>query len=96
MRENRVIIGKLITQAINKANLKLTRSNFLLKCGDIRHMMYKIKQLFLATWQYLNQPIFEQQAQAVWKPSRFWYLYKIQLLERCLSADIGSQSHYTQ
>jgi len=43
----------------------------------------KMKQIWFATWNYLNQPIFEQKNQSVWKPSRFWYLYKIQLLEKC-------------
>ncbi|MEG3438129.1 hypothetical protein V0288_13455 [Pannus brasiliensis CCIBt3594] len=59
-------------------------------------MFGKIKPVCHPIWQYLNQPLFDPLCPAVWKPRRFLYYYRIQLLEKCLRKDIGSQSHYTQ
>jgi len=60
-------------------------------------MSWKMKFVFGAIWQYLNQPIFgEFKAESIWQVQRFWYLYQIQLLENCLKRDINSESHYTQ
>lgn len=47
-------------------------------------MMYNAKKISHALWQYLNQPVTPNiEQESVWKPSRFWYLYKIRLLEAC-------------
>ncbi|WP_242411941.1 MULTISPECIES: hypothetical protein [unclassified Cyanobacterium] len=47
----------------------------------------------VALWQYLNQPLFCRDVQqSVWKPSRFWYLYKIKFLEACLSKEFITQT----
>jgi hypothetical protein len=57
-------------------------------------MIYTIKKISRATWQYLNQsltPDIEQES--VWKPTRFWYLYKIRLLETCWLQDAVLPSH---
>ena len=59
-------------------------------------MNRKLRRVWLASWQYLNQPIFDSQSQAVWKPSRFWYLYKIQFLERCWLKECTAKSHYAE
>ncbi len=59
-------------------------------------MLGKIQQFTNAFWQYLNQPILDCTHASVWRPSRFWYLYKIQHLENCWIKDCGSQTHYTQ
>lgn len=58
--------------------------------------MWKLRQISHALWQYLNQPLFSAHIETAWKPSRFWYLYKIEFLEACWARDIGSESHYTQ
>jgi hypothetical protein len=34
-------------------------------------------------WQFLNQPVFRASYVPVLNPRRFWYLYQIELLERC-------------
>lgn len=34
--------------------------------------------------QYLNQPLFNKYYRAVLNPMSYWYLYRIQHLERCL------------
>jgi hypothetical protein len=64
--------------------------------GDLAIMLGQIKQSWHPIWQYLNQPICDPLVPSVWKPQRFFYLYKIQLLENCLKKDINSESHYTQ
>lgn len=57
-------------------------------------MNLKIRQITQPIWEYLNQPIFDPQS--VWKPNRFWYVYKIHLLERCWQKESPSQNHYSQ
>lgn len=57
---------------------------------------WTIKHIGIAIWQYVNQPLFDRHNPMVWETNRFWYLYKIQLLEKCLTKDSTSQSHYTQ
>jgi hypothetical protein len=59
-------------------------------------MLWKVRQVGEAIWQYLNQPLFDPVSTSVWQPNRFWSLYKIHLLENCLRKDSGSESHYTQ
>lgn len=59
-------------------------------------MMWQLRQISYAFWQYLNQPLFSAEVDSVWKPSRFWYLYKIEFLETCWEKDVSSESHYTQ
>ncbi|MEB3309061.1 MAG: hypothetical protein VKJ02_02405 [Snowella sp.] len=55
-------------------------------------MFWKIRQMGGVIWQYVNQPVFSPRQDAIWKPSRFWYVYKIQLLENCWQMS-GSESH---
>ncbi|CCQ51081.1 FIG00570329: hypothetical protein [Crocosphaera watsonii WH 8502] len=50
----------------------------------------------IAIWTYLNQPLFDPKQPMVWEMRRFWYLYKIQLLENCFLKDGTSKTHYTQ
>ena len=57
-------------------------------------MNQRIGRIWRPLWQYLNQPL--GHSQSVWKPSRFWYLYKIQLLETCWHKHSAHQRHYTQ
>jgi hypothetical protein len=59
-------------------------------------MTGKLRQVLAAIWQYLNQPVFNTNAQSVWQPSHFWYRYQIQFLEACWQKDVESESHYTQ
>ncbi|HAC62151.1 MAG TPA: hypothetical protein DCF68_01110 [Cyanothece sp. UBA12306] len=58
--------------------------------------LWKVKQIGSAVGQYLNQPLFDTKKPMVWKLSSFWYLYKIQLLEKCFNQDKPSERHYTQ
>jgi hypothetical protein len=47
-------------------------------------MTPSFKQFCHAAWQYLNQPLESNYgSESIWKPSRFWYMYKIRLLEAC-------------
>ena len=38
-------------------------------------------------WRYLNQPIFEAASTPVINPKRFWYVYRVEFLERCLERE---------
>jgi hypothetical protein len=58
--------------------------------------LWQFKQIGIAILTYLNQPLFDHNKPMVWEINRFWYLYKIQLLENCFHKDIPSQTHYTQ
>ncbi|MEA5534314.1 hypothetical protein [Crocosphaera sp. XPORK-15E] len=58
--------------------------------------LWKFRHIGGAIWLYLNQPLFNANSPTIWEVNRFWYLYKIQLLENCLHKDSTSQSHYTQ
>lgn len=44
-------------------------------------------------WQFLKQPLFETHYYPVLNPKRFWYLYKINFLERCLDREFESNTH---
>jgi hypothetical protein len=57
---------------------------------------WKFKHIGIAIWTYLNQPLFDRHQPMVWEMKRFWYLYKIELLENCFHKDITSETHYTQ
>ncbi|AFZ54295.1 hypothetical protein WEU38_01830 [Cyanobacterium aponinum AL20118] len=47
-------------------------------------MMYSFRRVTHAVWSYLNQSITPTEEEySVWKPSRFWYIYKIRILEKC-------------
>jgi hypothetical protein len=56
-------------------------------------MNFKLQQLGLAVWQYLNQPILFSNQESIWKPSRFWYIYKIRFLETCWYQEPVIPSH---
>lgn len=58
-------------------------------------MELKIRQICHPLWQYLTQPVFNAQTESVWNLHRFWYLYKIQLLQNCWSKECDTESkHY--
>ncbi|MFW6358944.1 MAG: hypothetical protein ACOC0N_07010 [Chroococcales cyanobacterium] len=57
-------------------------------------MASQLTRILLPIWQYLNQPLFTSNHKVAFKPHRFWYLYRIQLLERCLSKDSESKSQH--
>ena len=51
-------------------------------------MIYKLRRITHAVWEYLNQPVTHDEAKySVWNFKRFSYLYQIKLLETCLSKD---------
>ncbi len=55
--------------------------------GSASLQTMKMRKIWHPLWQYLNQSIFNSQSQSVWHLRRFWYLYKIQLLEKCWHKD---------
>lgn len=57
-------------------------------------MTPKFRQIGRATWQYLNQSLVPHYGEeSIWKPSRFWYIYKIRFLEACWSQACVIPSH---
>lgn len=54
-------------------------------------MWIKVRQLVDPMLQYFNQPIGKSERGAVWNPNRFWYLYKIELLEKCWLKEAASK-----
>jgi hypothetical protein len=38
-------------------------------------------------WQFLKQPLFESHYHPVLNPQRFWRLYQVDFLERCLERE---------
>ncbi|WP_190491759.1 hypothetical protein [Microcoleus sp. FACHB-831] len=42
-------------------------------------------------WQFLDQPVFSRTNKVILNPRRFWYLYTITLLERCLAKECASK-----
>jgi hypothetical protein len=44
-------------------------------------------------WQFLKQPLFEAHYNPILNPARFWNLYQIDFLERCLDREFESNSH---
>jgi hypothetical protein len=58
-------------------------------------MNRKFQLILGATWQYLNQPLFDEELEAIWHVQSFWYLYQLQLLEACWEKEIGSETYYT-
>ncbi|MEM8638637.1 MAG: hypothetical protein AAGG51_07490 [Cyanobacteria bacterium P01_G01_bin.54] len=46
-------------------------------------MLFRLKQIGLLLWHYLNQPLLDRSGQTAFGLNRFLYLYRIQTLERC-------------
>lgn len=44
-------------------------------------------------WTYLNQPVFTPRHKTILNPRRFWYLHRIEVLERCLAKDCASKDY---
>ena len=47
-------------------------------------MAPKLVKVRFPIWEFLNQPIFSSTNKLILNPRLFAYLYRIQLLERCL------------
>lgn len=58
-------------------------------------MFLRVRQLVDPFFQYLNQPIGKSEQNAVWSPNRFWYLYRIDLLEKCWHKKAAQKSQST-
>lgn len=57
-------------------------------------MNYKIKIFSHVIWQYLNQTVTPYSKHySVWKPTRFWYLYKLKSLEASWEKDAYLPQH---
>jgi hypothetical protein len=56
-------------------------------------MLWKFRRLGNAVWQYLSQSLFSAQSPALWRPSQFWYAYRIRILEACWLKKSAAQSH---
>jgi hypothetical protein len=60
-------------------------------------MIYNVRKISHAVWEYVNQSVIPGiEYESVWKPTRFWYLYKIRLLEACWLQDSFLPSHENQ
>lgn len=58
-------------------------------------MSNKQAKIKFPVWRYLNQPLFSSKSKLVLNPQKFWYLYRIELLERCLAKKCESEGrHY--
>ena len=53
----------------------------------------RIKLLCHSVWDYLNQPVFDGESDSQWRPSRFWYLYKLKMLEKCWQKQSATTTH---
>lgn len=42
-------------------------------------------------WKYLNQPLFNDFYPLILNPRRYWYHYRVELLERCFTRSCESQ-----
>lgn len=42
-------------------------------------------------WQFLNQEIFDKDNPLILNPHRYWYVYRINLLEKCLKKECDSK-----
>jgi hypothetical protein len=49
---------------------------------------YSIK---FPVWDFLNQELFKQENPLILNPHRFWYVYRINLLEKCLKKECDSK-----
>lgn len=57
-------------------------------------MTSRILKNWRVIWAYLNQPLIsDYENESIWKPSRFWYIYKIKFLEACWQQTAVIPSH---
>ncbi|MBC7822790.1 MAG: hypothetical protein H7126_02725 [Candidatus Parcubacteria bacterium] len=54
-------------------------------------MLSNLLKFDFPLWQYLNQPVGELTYPLVLNPRRFSFLYRIELLERCLEKSLESK-----
>lgn len=57
-------------------------------------MTSKLRSTLLLLWHYLNQPLFDSEGKTAFKPRRFLYLYRVQMLERCLDKHYEPEHHH--
>ena len=53
-------------------------------------MLSSLHRFQMPLWRYLNQPLFETQYTPILNPRRFWYVYQVEYLERCLAHPVQS------
>ena len=71
-------------------NERFSIQKILLKI-QIMPILTKVRQIADLAFHYLNQPLGNTDQSAVWNPRRFWYLYKINLLEKCWLKEAASE-----
>ncbi len=54
-------------------------------------MLSNLLKFNFPLWQYLNQPLGELTYPLVLNPRRFGFLYRVELLERCLEKSLESK-----
>jgi len=54
-------------------------------------MASKYSKVKFPLWSFLKQPLFSLKRKAILNPHRFWYLYRIELLENCLTKKCDSK-----
>lgn len=52
-------------------------------------MISLISRINFPLWQFLQQPVFSAETKLILNPRQFEYLYRIELLERCLAQDLN-------
>lgn len=53
-------------------------------------MLSSLRRFQMPLWHYLNQPLFETQYTPILNLRRFWYVYHVEYLERCLERHFES------
>lgn len=56
-------------------------------------MALKHSKIKFPLWKFLKQPLFSPTTEATLNPYRFWYLYRVELLESCLTKESDSKGH---
>ncbi len=50
----------------------------------------RLKLFTNPVWRYLNQNL--GSAKSIWSVKRFWYLYKVEFLQKCWQQDLSQES----
>ncbi len=51
-------------------------------------------RILIPVWMFLNQRLFDASSPMIWSPKQFWFVYRIQYLERCLEKMAESKKNY--
>jgi hypothetical protein len=57
-------------------------------------MTPKSSKIRFPLWQYLTQPLFEEQCPAILNPRLYWHLYQVRYLEKCWTTYHRPEEHF--